>query len=205
MGTWDSIVPGARAEGHEQYKVWLNAVGSCFSPFFPSQQVLRFGPWSSWTTEGLYLGLKLLVIGDCSLIDPLVEFELFRRGVPSLVHVPAVMAARDDLVHQGAFQLLKSGRKYNAIRNRCFGRLNRGEANWAWSGTWRHPILNVPVPREQFERDVFGPALFLSLSQHGTEVARLKAFWGNGQHRISDKMRLAHGHLRYVEEYVRQA
>ncbi len=38
----------------------------------PFEQVLRFGPWSSWTTEGLYQGLKLLVIEDCSLIDPLV-------------------------------------------------------------------------------------------------------------------------------------
>jgi len=36
------------------------------------RRFLRFGPWSSWTTEGLYKGLKLLVIEDCSLIDPLV-------------------------------------------------------------------------------------------------------------------------------------
>jgi hypothetical protein len=127
---------------------------------------------------------------------------MFRPGVPSLIHVPAIMAVRHGLQQHFLFQLLKSGRKYNSRRNHYFGRLSVRQRNWTWSETWRHPIKDVAVGREQFAREVFVPALQSVLSKHPAEVCRLKAFWRNGQHRITEGMHLAHGHLKHVEEYV---
>ena len=198
----DGTAAPTRAGGHEEYKAWLNAVGGCFSPLFPFKEPILVGPWTSWTVEGLYQGLKLWGVEKCSLVDPAVRFEVFDPGPPSLIHLPSIMEVRDDLVHNFFFRILKSGRKYNAKRNRYLGRLDARRRNWNWTETWRHPKVDVPVGRERFREDVFVPGLRLLLSQHETEVARLKAFWEHGQHRITSNMLLAHGHLKHIEAYV---
>jgi len=122
--------------------------------------------------------------------------------MPTVVHVPAIMRVRADLVRHDLFRLLKSGRKYTSRRNRHFGLLGTGRRNWAWTETWRHPVLDVAVDRGRFRREVIVPAWRTVLSQHEADVARLRALWAAGQSRISDEMRRAHSHLGLVEKFV---
>ena len=191
-----------KAKGHDEYKAWLKEVGSCFSPLFPCEKPLRVGMWTSWTVEGLYQGLKLFSVEDLSLIHTSVEFQVFCPGSPSLIHIPGIMKVNDGLAQNFLFRLLKSGRKYDSKRNQYLGRLVKQRRNWDWTRTWRSPILNVPITGEQFREEVFVPALYSALSQRQNEVRRLRKYWSEGQYLLTQEMRLAHDHLKYVEKYV---
>lgn len=192
----------ARLRGHEEYRSWIAAVGECFSPLCPCKEPLRFGAWASWTVEGLYQGLKLHVIEDCSRIHPSVDFEVFLQGKPAVIHCPSIMDVKGDLRCHFWFKLLKSGRKYNSKRNRYFGVIDRRERNWRFTESWRHPVENVAVSRDQFSKEVFVPAFHLQLSQFRAEVSVLRSLWRSGRHEITPNMRHAHGHLKYLVDYV---
>jgi len=188
--------------GHGEYCRWLDVAGRCFSPLHPCVMPLRAGPWWSWTIEGFYQGLKLFAILDVSLIDRGLGVETVAVDGTTLVHVPAIMDVHTNLRCHDLFRLLKSGHKYDSRRNRCLGRLRNGGRNWAWTNTWRHPLLDIPVGRDQFRTDVLLPVWREVLSRHAFEVSRLRALWAEDRATISDDMRKAHHHLSDVERLM---
>ena len=189
--------------GHAEYKNWMGRVGMCFSPLTCSKVRHVMGSWESWTVEGLYQGLKRIRIFDLSLLDGQLEARLVESDdTGHIIHLPAIMEVKEDLIQHPLFQALKSGKRYHAKRNRYFGVLPTGQRNWKFTDTWLHASSGAAITRGEFSKLVKGPAMRAHLSQFPEEVAQLRRAWANGENLISDAMRQAHGHLRLVEEFV---
>lgn len=191
------------AVGHVEYKEWLRQVGACFSPLSRSTEAHAAGNWTSWTVEGLYQGLKRIRLFDPTRLVRWIEASWIEddRGT-QIVHFPAIMDVERDLIRHPLFQLLKSGKRYNAKRNRYLGRLSSGKRNWEFTNTWLHPVTGATMSCDEFSRCVTRPTMRAHLRQFPQEVADLKAAWSRGEYPITEPMKQAHAHLRLVEEFV---
>ncbi len=191
------------SHGHAEYKSWLSRVGRCFSPLTCSKERLVMGDWQSWTVEGIYQGLKRIRVFDLSLLDESLDARLVESDATGhIVHLPAIMDVKENLIHHALFHALKSGKRYHAKRNRLFGVLPAGHRNWQFTHTWLHPENGAELTRDEFSKRVQYPAMHAHLSQFPEEVEELRAAWANDENLISNAMTQAHDHLQLVEDFV---
>ena len=194
------------SRGHVEYKEWLQKVGACFSPLTCSGTAHSVGDWTSWTVEGLYQGLKRIRVFELSLVKGRSDVRLVATESDChIVHLPDIMVVRENLIQHRLFKVLKSGKRYNAKRNRYFGVLSSDKRNWEFTDTWLHPESGETLTRTQFSQIVNKPVMRTHLSQFPMEVERLRVAWANGEHLITDAMMRAHEHLRTVSDFVRNS
>ena len=146
----------------------------------PVPRPFVLGSYEFWTVEGIWQGTKIVRLAHPTHVtlphEPLGSNEIW---------FPQAGSVKVDVQRSDFFRCLKSGRGYDAKRDRAFGK-----RNWAFAGHW-DPSRAVRLSTEAARVELHERFYAEQLAQFPATMARLRR-----SVEISDAMVATHPHLR---------